>query len=76
MSMSKIDHFLNTLWTIDAPEAHKKWLQDNVLEIRRELNFYKSALTKAVSLPKCELPETELYYTWMENGNVIVEEKR
>ena len=36
------------------------------------INLYRQALTKAVSLPAHELPSSEQYYTLMLNGNVLV----
>lgn len=40
--------------------------------LKRELNLYKQALTKAVSLPKGVLPDTKDWYTVMLNGSCIV----
>jgi len=46
------------------------------ITIEEELRLYKQALTKAISLPKGVLPDGDNYYTWMNNGNCIVEKKR
>ena len=40
-----------------------------------ELKYYKQALTKAVSLPKGVLPDSEQYYTQYINGQVQVVKK-
>ena len=39
------------------------------------LGQYKQALTRAVALPKGTLPDGHDYYTWQNNGNVVVEKK-
>ena len=44
-------------------------------ELRNELNRYKQALTRAVALPKGQLPHGQGYFTCMLNGNVVVKEE-
>lgn len=43
---------------------------------RRELRLYKAALTRAVSLPKGQLPHGEGYCSVMLNGQVVVREDK
>lgn len=51
----------------------KDTLDSAIRHLQRELNLYKQALTKAISLPKGILPHTEAWYTWMNNGNCVIE---
>jgi len=44
-------------------------------EAEEALKYYKQALTKAVSLPKGVLPDSEQYYTQYINGQVQVVKK-
>ncbi len=47
--------------------------ESKLSDLLAELNLYKQALTKSVSLPKGQLPhESGKYYTVMLNGNVVV----
>lgn len=44
----------------------------NTEELVKELNLYKQALTKAISLPRKAMPSTKDWYTVMLCGNCIV----
>lgn len=51
---------------------HHDWITQELL---KEIKAYKQALTRAVALPKGQLPDGQNYYTTMLCGNVIVMRK-
>lgn len=46
------------------------------MTMKEQLNLYKKALTRSVSLPKGVLPDGDDYYTWMWEGNVLIEKSK
>lgn len=49
---------------------------EDIRLLEKELNLYKQALTKSISLPKGVLPDAKDYYTVMLCGNCVVKPLR
>jgi len=62
-------HMCSEVWCEECCDKDEQETED-------ELSLYKQALTKSIASPEGYLPNTDQYYTWSNNGNIVVERKK